>query len=108
MDELMTLFDAFFISVVPAFAAGMSTGAFYFGGLWLTVQRLGKDRSSGLLLISSFLLRASLSCVVFFLFMKNGLADLLACMLGFFLVRLFWIYRLRPTPAGPARAGKAD
>ncbi|PKN61956.1 MAG: hypothetical protein CVU57_26600 [Deltaproteobacteria bacterium HGW-Deltaproteobacteria-15] len=108
MDELMSFFNAFFISMVPAFAAGIGTGAFYFGGLWLTVQRLGKERNAGLLLTASFLLRASLSCVVFFLFMKTGLADLLACMLGFFLVRLFWIHRLRPTPVGPARAGKAD
>jgi F1F0 ATPase subunit 2 len=74
----------------------MGAGAFYFWGLWLTVQRLARGRRSGLRLIASFLVRASLSCAVFFLFMRVGLAHLLACMLGFFLVRLFWILRLKP------------
>ncbi|RJR54815.1 MAG: ATP synthase subunit I [Desulfobacteraceae bacterium] len=97
-----------FASTVWAFAAGILSGTLYFGGLWLSIRRLGRVRRPGLLLAASFALRATLSCVVFFLFARRGLTGLSACVAGFILVRLFWVYRLRPTPVGPVRARNTD
>lgn len=108
MHDSISSFVAVPVSMLLPFAAGVGAGNLYFGGLWLTVQRLGKGGRPGILLIPSFLVRASLSCAVFYLFMRSGWADLVACMLGFFLVRLLWVHRLRPTPAAAARGRKAD
>jgi F1F0 ATPase subunit 2 len=90
------------------FAAGIGCGGFYFGGLWLTVKRLGKARRGTLSLFASFLVRISLTCVVFFFFMREGWADLVACLLGFFLTRFFWIQRLRPGSPQPGSVHRSS
>jgi F1F0 ATPase subunit 2 len=52
---------------------GMFLGLIYFGGLWLTVQRMPNSRSPMLLTIGSFLIRAGLVLGVFFLVVARSM-----------------------------------
>jgi len=70
-----------------ALVAGMGLGIFYFGGLWLTVQRLATARRPGLLSVSSFFVRLGVVLLGFYLVMDGRWQRLLLCLLGFLAVR---------------------
>lgn len=86
----------FTVSLVLAFLAGLALGLFYYGGLWLTVQRLPKSRSPGVLAAVSLFLRLGLVLVAFYLVMGGRWERLLACVAGFLLTRTLLIHRLGP------------
>ncbi len=71
----------------------MLTGLLFFGGLWLTVQRLPTARWPGLLLFASFALRALLAIGGFVLVMAGQWSRLLAGLLGFLLARIVLVRR---------------
>jgi F1F0 ATPase subunit 2 len=82
--------------LVLAFVAGLGLGLFYFGGLWLTVQRLPQARHPGLLTLVSLIVRLGLTLAVFYLVMAGRWERLLACLVGFLLVRLVLVRRWGP------------
>jgi F1F0 ATPase subunit 2 len=82
-----------------AFAAGVSIGIFYFGGLWWTVQRLTMARQPALLTAASFLGRTFVSTFAFYLVMGGSWQRLLVSVLGFIVVRTFLVRRRRPVTA---------
>jgi F1F0 ATPase subunit 2 len=86
----------FTVSLVLAFLAGLALGLFYYGGLWLTVQRLPQSRSPGVLAVVSLLLRLTLALAAFYLVMGGRWERLLACVAGFLLVRTLLVHRLGP------------
>ena len=90
MNQLIPLF--------LAFVAGIVVGLFYFGGLWLTVQRLPQTRRPAVLSLVSLFIRLSLTLAVFYLVMAGRWERLLACLAGFLLMRLLLVRRWRPTP----------
>lgn len=75
------------LRVVLAFLAGTILGLFYFGGLWITVQRLPAARHPAMLTVGSFLGRTAITLAGFYLLMAGSLGNLLACLLGFLLAR---------------------
>ena len=81
-----------------AFVAGIVVGLFYFGGLWLTVQRLPQTRRPAVLSLVSLFIRLGLTLAVFYLVMAGRWERLLACLAGFLLMRLVLVRRWRPTP----------
>jgi len=85
-----------FLPLMLAAVAGMGLGLFYFGGLWLTVQRLPACRRPGSLVLASFLARTAVILVGFYLVMDGRWEPVLACLLGFIMVRLFLVSRLQP------------
>jgi F1F0 ATPase subunit 2 len=74
-------------------AAGMLTGAFYFGGLWWTVRRVIRSRSPGFLLAASFLVRSAIALTVFYVVMDKNWLRLVVCLVGLLIVRqvLTWV-----------------
>jgi F1F0 ATPase subunit 2 len=90
MNQLIPLF--------LAFVAGIVVGLFYFGGLWLTVQRLPQTRRPAVLSLVSLFIRLGLTLAVFYLVMAGRWERLLACLAGFLLMRLLLVRRWRPTP----------
>jgi F1F0 ATPase subunit 2 len=90
MNQLIPLF--------LAFVAGIVVGLFYFGGLWLTVQRLPQTRRPAVLSLVSLFIRLGLTLAVFYLVMAGRWERLLACLAGFLLMRLVLVRRWRPTP----------
>lgn len=81
--------DAF--QYIIAFTAGAGLGLFFFGGLWMTVQRLPRARHPALLAAGSLLLRVSLSVVGFYLVMDGYWERLLVCLAGFVLMKVLLV-----------------
>lgn len=81
-----------------ALVLGAGLGLFFFGGLWLTLQKLPTTGQPVLLVLGSLVLRMSVAVVGFYLVMDGSWLRLLACVLGFFLMRQLLIRWLRPSP----------
>ncbi len=74
--------------LISSLILGISLGAVYFGGLWLTLMRLPGSEQPALLALSSFLLRSALCLLGFYLILGSGLEGLAACLAGFVLTKL--------------------
>jgi F1F0 ATPase subunit 2 len=83
-----------------AFIAGLGLGLFYFGGLWLTIQRLPGSKRPAFLALGSFFLRTALVVFAFYLIVRNGnWQNGIACIVGVIGMRMLLVRRvsLRPT-----------
>ncbi len=78
--------------------AGGIIGLFYFGGLWLTLNRLTGSRQWGLWLGASFLLRTTMTVAAFWFLAGNDWQRILALAAGFTIVRFISIKRIQPKP----------
>lgn len=98
-----------FFTLALACAAGMALGLFYFGGLWLTVRRLARQRRPLPLFLGSFLGRTALVVAGFYFVMGGRWERMLACLAGFIMARLLLTSRLRreASPVPPQQAGGA-
>jgi F1F0 ATPase subunit 2 len=85
--------------VLMAFFVGMGAGVFYFGGLWWTVRRLPTARQPALLTLGSFFVRTGLSLAAFYFASGGQWQRILASLLGFIIVRVFLVRRIRSAPA---------
>jgi F1F0 ATPase subunit 2 len=79
-----------------SFTSGLVLGAFYFLGLWWTIRRLSTVRAPALWALASFLLRAGIVLAGFYLVMAGRWQNLLVCLAGFTLMRLWLVRRLSP------------
>jgi len=80
---------------------GAVMGAFYFGGLWLTVRRLATDEKPALLLFGSFLVRSGVVLSGFYFVTDGRWERLVACLVGFLAARTLLICRLRDVGEDP-------
>jgi F1F0 ATPase subunit 2 len=80
--------------------AGIALALFYFGGLWMTVQRLPTTRSPALLAFASFLVRMVVLLLALYLVIDGRFDRLVALLLSFFLTRQVLLFRLRPGRQG--------
>lgn len=80
-------------SVWLAFSVGIGLALLFFGGLWITVQRLPAARFPAVLTVASAGLRFGLCLVGFYVVMGASWERLLACVLGFAAVQTIWLYR---------------
>ena len=85
--------------LLVAFFVGMGAGVFYFGGLWWTVRRLPSARQPALLTLGSFFVRTGLSLAAFYFASGGQWQRILASLLGFIIVRVFLVRRIRSSPA---------
>ena len=75
------------LSFIWALAAGFLLGAFFFGGLWWTVQKGLSSSRPAFWFLGSLLLR-TVTAVVGFYYASGGQWErLLICLLGFFVMR---------------------
>jgi F1F0 ATPase subunit 2 len=88
-----------------ALLVGTGLGLFYFGGLWLTVQRLPTVRYPVLLALGSFFMRTLAALLGFYVVMSGSWARLLVCFAGFLVIRTLLASRsaLMPTTASQAK-----
>jgi F1F0 ATPase subunit 2 len=77
-------------------AAGLGAGLFYFGGLWWTVRKLPTVGNPWLWTVGSFTLRSAATLAVFYAVMGGHWERLLACVMGFFFIRIVMVRRLKP------------
>lgn len=69
--------------------AGLSLGAFFYGGLWFTVFALPKSNHPVALALGSFWARTALVLAGFALLASRRWLDAAVCLAGFVLVRIF-------------------
>jgi F1F0 ATPase subunit 2 len=100
----MTAGDIFYCGI--ALLAGASIGLFYFGGLWWTVRRLPRSPNPVLWSFGSFWIRMTISLVAFYSVMGGRPERLLISVLGFTMVRIVLVRRLKPAAAPVTRLGK--
>ncbi len=93
---------------VLAWVAGLGLGLFYFGGLWLTIDRLPTLRRPAPVLIGSFVGRTAVALLGFYFVMGGRWERLLACLLGFVVARRMVIARLRPDRPTVAPRGNRE
>ena len=86
------------ILLVLCMVAGALLGAIFFGGLWWTVQRGVASSNPALVFLVSMLLRTGIVVAGFYLISQGRWQRLLACLLGFILVRAI-VTRISCTPA---------
>jgi F1F0 ATPase subunit 2 len=84
------------LAVGLALLAGFALGAFYFGGLWWTVQRLPTARYPGLLMLASFVGRTLLTVAGFLLVAGGRWQSLLAGLAAFVAARFVLVRRWGP------------
>ena len=85
--------------LVASCAAGMLLGVIFFWGLWTTLKRLSRGRSTAVLLLGSLLLRFGFVLGGFYLLARYaGWEHVLAAALGFTLSRILVVYRLQADP----------
>ncbi|MFZ6030148.1 MAG: ATP synthase subunit I [Chloroflexota bacterium] len=85
------------IGLALALFFGLLLGAFYFGGLWWTVQKLSHVRRPTLLFIGSLAVRLALVLAGLYLVAGDQLGRLVACLLGFLLARTLLVVHWRPS-----------
>lgn len=74
-----------------ALVVGGLLGAGYFGGLYLTVKRVGQVSSPQWLLIGSFLARLLVVLGAFYLLSAWGAMVMMVAMGGFLIARMAWL-----------------
>ena len=85
-----------FLFLSTALAAGLLLGAFFFGGLWWTVNRGVSSQRPALWFFGSLLLRMSVTLAGFFIVGREDWQRWLLCLLGFVLARLVVKWLTRP------------
>lgn len=73
--------------LLPA-ATGAAAGVFFFGGLWLTVQKAMGTKMPAIWFILSFIIRVAVTMLAFYGVGVGSLQRTLFCMAGFLLARV--------------------
>jgi F1F0 ATPase subunit 2 len=80
---------------------GIFTGAalslFYFGGLWLTLNRVGQWRRPWILITGSFLIRNAVVLGIFYLLILQHWSVLIAALAAFMITRQVVIHKTGST-----------
>jgi len=84
---------------------GATLGAFFFAGLWWTVQKGLTSNHPALWFLGSTLLRTALVLTGFFFISAGDWKKLLVCLLGFFIARIV-VTRLTRTSMKGGHASK--
>lgn len=87
------------LALALASLAGASLGAFFFGGLWWTVQKGVASESPGLMFLSSLLLRTGVVLAGFYWVSQGHWSKLLVCLVGFVIARVVVVHWLARAPA---------
>jgi|LSQX01.1.fsa_nt_gb F1F0 ATPase subunit 2 len=83
-----------------AFIMGIILGGVYFGGLYLSVQKINQVKRPGLLMSLSLVVRMVILIGAFFYLAKSGTRNILFALVGVILVRFVMIYLAKNHNAG--------
>ena len=86
--------------------AGLLMGGLYFGGLWLTVQRLQDARQPALLALGSLIGRLAVLLLSLYFVTGGQLVRIGVFLLGFFIMRTIFIRRWGPFTKPVLEKGK--
>lgn len=95
------------ILFIISFISGLLLGWLFFAGLWITLKDIGHTRHPVLRILGSLLLRMGLVLAGFYALLQwAGWPHLLVATLGFTLLRLALVHRLRKPGTISSRANK--
>ena len=77
---------------------GAVLGAFFFGGLWWTVQKGLSSETPALWFLGSLVLRTGLTVAGFYFVAQGEWSRFVACLLGFLIARVIVVKWLVPAP----------
>ena len=86
----------FWIYLILSFLAGGLLGAFFFGGLWWTVQKITGSGRPYMISVISFIVRTAIVLAGFYFLIKAGWQFMLAALFGFIIARTILAYKLKP------------
>ncbi len=75
------------VQMMAAFIAGMAIGLFFFGSLWWVVSRVQRTERPEYWIVVSFFVRSAIALSGFYLVSSGRFERLVACILGFLLMR---------------------
>lgn len=87
-----------YILHIFSFTFGIGLGIFFFGGLWLTMNRLHHSKKPELLTLGSFLFRSAVCVFGFYLVVETGLEGMAFSLAGFILTKIVLVSRLGRHP----------
>ena len=90
------------LELILPLVTGVALGTLYFGGLWLTVQKVSSTAYPGLLMIGSFFMRIGILLITFYWLIMSSWTFLAVGLVGFLLARTALIHRLKPQKEIPA------
>lgn len=80
---------------VLAFAGGIILGLLFFGGLYLTIQKLESVKNPALIMMLSFVVRMGILLFAFYFIAKSGYKEVLFALAGVILTRIVMTFRMR-------------
>ena len=89
------------LALLVAALVGALLGAFFFGGLWWTVQKGLSSNHPALWFLGSTLMRTGLVLAGFFFVAGGDWKKLMVCLLGFFIARVVITRLTRINTEGP-------
>lgn len=84
-----------------AATAGVLLGLFFFGGLWWTIRKGLTSKSPALWFLGSMVVRTAVVAAGFYFVSDGSWERVLACLLGFILVRIVMVRRQRSREVRP-------
>ncbi len=97
------------LALALALLAGALLGAFFFGGLWWTVQKGVTSERPALWFLGSLLLRTGMILAGFYFVSQGHWSRLVACLLGFVIARVIVMQSAHTSAGGRADSiGKGD
>jgi F1F0 ATPase subunit 2 len=87
------------LALALSLIVGIMLGLFYFGTLWVTVQKMSTSSRPVLLGAVSFIFRTVIAMVVLFIVTGGEIDRLLACLVGFIIARQILMWRFGPGKA---------
>jgi len=86
--------EIFFIAI--SLVVGVAIGIINFAGMWSTIHYLSQVKHPAILMMLSFIVRMAIIMTTFYFVMDGRWERLIACMVGFFLVRRVLMKRFLP------------
>ena len=83
------------MTYVLAFAGGVILGLLFFGGLYITVQKMDTVKNPAIIMIISFILRMAVLVVAFYFISKSGYKEVLFALAGVILSRFVITFNMR-------------
>ena len=88
-----------------AFLIGVVLGVLYFGGLFITVEKIDRVKYPSLLMVLSFVLRMGLLVATFFYISKGGYKDILFTLAGVILTRFIMTFIVKSSISNSTKRG---
>lgn len=84
------------IRLILPLLIGVGLGFLYFGGLWLSVQKINTALYPALWMISSFVIRIGILLITFYWLVMVSWTNLAVAFIGFLITRSVFIQRFKP------------